>query len=162
MGQRTCLAGEPSGYSATACSPSVGWWGPPRWEWDLAVNTRIRIRCISSYGMDPADADHWKARTVGIDGASREAIEAYIKELDARIAQMSRQLQKDRKQTFREKVRKAVRDGKHRLITGWVGEGASPPISVVLTEEGKHLVQPMEVAAAFAKEWGALWRPPPP
>ena len=63
--------------------------------------------------------------------------------------------------SFREKARKAVRESKGRLITGWVGEEAAPPISVVLTDTGEYVVQPMKVAEAFAREWGALWRPPP-
>ena len=85
----------------------------------------------------------------------------YIAELDTRLREMEAQHRKDRMHAFRERVRKAAREGKHRLITGWVGEGAAPPISVVLTGAGQHVVQPMKVAAAFAGEWGALWRPPP-
>ena len=112
-------------------------------------------------GMDPEDAEVWKERTWGIGGATGPQLEAYVQELDGRIKALTGQLRKSRLQTFRERVRKAVREGKHRLVTGWVGEEAAPPISVVLTGAGQHLVQPMQVAEAFATEWGALWRPPP-
>ena len=98
---------------------------------------------------------------MAIDGASAETIGGYIRELDGRVAELAAQLAKDRVKTFRDKVQKAVRDAKDRLITGWVGEESAPPISVVLTAEGKHLVQPVQVAGAFAREWGQLWMPPP-
>ena len=110
--------------------------------------------------IEDGDAQHWKPRTLGIDGASVESIRSYIAELDARAAAMSAQLAKDRLAAFRDKVRKAVREAKDRLITGWVGEESSPPISVVQTAQGQHLVQPTEVAAAFAKEWGSSGCPP--
>ena len=111
--------------------------------------------------MDEPDAQRWRARTLAIDSASADVIGAYIRELDGRVAELATQLAKDRVKSFKEKVQKAVRDAKDRLITGWVGEESAPPISVVLTAEGKHLVQPVQVAGAFADEWGKLWMPPP-
>ena len=68
----------------------------PRWDWDHAVNTRIRIRCLGTYGMEPGDADHWKARTREIDGATKQSIVAYIEELDARVRELDGQLRKER------------------------------------------------------------------
>ena len=133
----------------------------PKWRWDFAINTRVRIKFLGAYGMEPEDADRWRDRTLEVDSASGQELEAYIAELDVRLKDMEAQHRKDRLHAFRERVRKAVREGKHRLITGWVGEGSSPPISVVLTANGQQEVQPMRVAAAFAEEWGALWKPPP-
>ena len=109
---------------------------------------------MGTFGMEPSDANTWWDRTRGVDEATAVILGQYVEELDGRIRELDAQLKKERQQTFREKVRKAVRDGKHRLITGWVGEGSAPPISVVLTGAGQHLVQPMEVAGAFANEWG--------
>ena len=141
-----------------AILPAVG---TARWEQQHAKCTRQRIMCTGAWGMDEQDARTWLARTLGIDGASADSIREYVRELDARAAVLAAQLSRDRVKAFREKVQKAVRDAKDRLITGWVGKEAAPPISVVLTAEGKHLVQPMVVADAFAREWGQLWKPPP-
>ena len=83
---------------------------------------------MGTLGMEDGDADRWKDRTRGIHGVSEAALELYVQELDGRIKEMSAQLAKGRLASFREKVRKAVRDGKHRLMTGWVGEGAPPDL----------------------------------
>ena len=135
--------------------------GTPRWDQRQAKRTRERIAGTGAWGMDEPDAQTWGARTLGIDGASAEVIAGYIRDLEARSTELARTQSKERTKAFRDKVQKAVRDAKDRLITGWVGEEAAPPISVVLTAEGQHLVQPIQVAGAFANEWGQLWMPPP-
>ena len=58
--------------------------------------------------METADGDHWRARTIGIDGASSEALRAYTQELDGRIPEMTAQLQKDRLHNFRGLYRRQV------------------------------------------------------
>ena len=135
--------------------------GSPRWDQWQAKCTRDRIVATGAWGMDDQDAQIWGPRTLGISGASAEVISMYIRDLETRSSELAAAQDKSRRKAFKEKVQKAVRDAKDRLITGWVGEESSPPISVVLTEDGQHLVQPLQVADAFAKEWGQLWKPPP-
>ena len=79
------------------------------------------------WGMDDSDHHVWGPRTLGIDGASAEVIGMYIRDLDARSSELASLQDKARTKAFREKVQKAVRDAKDRLITGWVGEESSPP-----------------------------------
>ena len=129
--------------------------GTPRWEQRHAIRTRERIVATGAWGMEDQDAQIWGPRTLGISGASAEVIAMYIRDLETRGSELAAAQEKERKKAFKEKVQKAVRDAKDRLITGWVGEESSPPISVVMTAEGQHLVQPLQVADAFAKEWGA-------
>ena len=100
--------------------------GTQRWDQQHAKCTRDRIKAFGASGMEDGDAQHWRPRTLGIDGASAESIRTYIAELDARAVAMSAQLAKDRLAAFRDMVRKAVREAKGRLITGWVGKESAP------------------------------------
>ena len=81
----------------------------PKWRWDFAVNTRLRVKCMGAYGMEPEDADRWRDRTLDVDSASKQDLDGYIAELDARLKVMEAQHRKDRLHAFRERVRMAVR-----------------------------------------------------
>ena len=101
--------------------------GTPRWGQRQATRTRERVAATGTWGMEEQDAQIWGPRTLGISGASPEVIALYIRDLDARNTELAAAQEKDRRKAFKEKVQKAVRDAKDRLITGWVGEESSPP-----------------------------------
>ena len=103
-------------------------YGTPRWEQRQAKRTRERIAATGTWGMEEQDAQTWGPRTLGISGASAEVIALYIRELETRSSELAAAQDKARRKAFREKVQKAVRDAKDRLITGWVGEESSPHI----------------------------------
>ena len=85
-----------------AILPAVG---THRWSQQHAKCTRDRIKAFGAAGMEDGDAQRWRPRTLGIDGASAESIRGYIQELDTRVAAMGAQLAKDRLEAFRAKVR---------------------------------------------------------
>ena len=60
----------------------VGMAHTPHWNSDHGVNTRSRIRCLGTFGMEPADAEVWRDRAREIDRVSKREAQLYVQELD--------------------------------------------------------------------------------
>ena len=64
--------------------------------------------------------------------------------------------QEARRKAWKEWVEKADKGGKFKLGT-WVKEETQEPIASVIRGEGEVVLDPNNVAQAFAEDWGSLW-----
>ena len=105
--------------------------------------------------MNLESSRKWGPRlTDNFQRARESAVRKWATEATQEAAIIHGRLGAQRAKEWRHKLRDAVEAGKPKVFTSWVADATGPPLSVVEDREGRHLVQPKEVAAAFVTEWG--------